>query len=129
MRPIALVASLVLAAACQDQPVSPTPIDRQIVLAPGESTVVAPQVSVRFVTVAGDSRCPGDATCITAGDATVRIDISSGAEQAQRDLHTATRQPVSYQDLRIELVSLDPYPFHFRPIQPGDYRATLRILR
>jgi hypothetical protein len=129
MRRFAVTACLVLTAACQDPPAAPTPIDRQIVLAPGESIVVASQVSVRFVTVAGDSRCPGDATCITAGDATVKIDISSGTEQAQRDLHTATPQPVSFQDLRIELVSLDPYPFVFRPIPPGDYRATLRVLR
>jgi hypothetical protein len=27
------------------------------------------------------------------------------------------------------LVSLDPYPFHSRPIRPADYRATLRVRR
>ena len=127
MRRLALTACLLLAAC--DQPAAPTPLDRQIVLAPGESAVLASEVSVRFVTVAGDSRCPGDAICITGGDATIRIDVSSKAGQAQRELHTATRQPVSFEDLSIELVSLDPYPFHSRPIQPGDYRATLRIMR
>ena len=29
----------------------------------------------------------------------------------------------------IALIQLDPYPFISRPIQPGDYRATLRVTR
>ena len=128
MRRFLLVGCISLAAAC-DSPTSPSPLDRQLVLAPGQRTNVAAGVSVRFITVTADSRCPADAICVWAGDATVRIDVSSGGDNAEQDLHTANKQPVSYRDLRIELVSLDPYPFHSRPIQPGDYRATLRITR
>lgn len=54
-------------------PVSPGPLDHQLVLAPGQSVSVDPALRLRFVAVIGDSRCPGDALCITGGDAIVRI--------------------------------------------------------
>jgi hypothetical protein len=38
-------------------------------------------------------------------------------------------KPVTHEDLTIALVELAPYPFSSRPIQPGDYRATLRVTR
>ena len=80
--------------------------------------------------MAGDSRCPGDATCITAGDAIVRVDVlpKSGSPRTI-ELHTGNMQPVRDGDLTIALENLSPYPFNTRPIQPGDYRATLRITR
>jgi hypothetical protein len=99
------------------------------VLAPGQSVVVDSGLSVRFVNVVGDSRCPGDALCIAGGDAIVRIDITVGGVNAARDLHTGTMQPVTHQGVRVELVSLDPYPFASRPFHPSEYRATLRVVR
>ena len=44
-------------------------------------------------------------------------------------LHTGDMKPVTHEDLTIALVELSPYPFSSRPIQPGDYRATLRVTR
>ena len=98
-------------------------------LAPGEAAAIAPGRSIRFIGVLGDSRCPADAICVLGGDAIVRIQIHAGAHAAERDLHTGDMQPVRYDGLRVELVQLDPYPFSARPIQPEDYRATLRITR
>lgn len=43
-------------------------------LAPGQSVSVDSALRRRFVAVIGDSRCRGDALCITGGDAIVRID-------------------------------------------------------
>jgi hypothetical protein len=112
-----------------NSPASPSPVDREIVLAPGEAAAIARGLSIRFIGVLGDSRCPADAMCVLGGDATVRIEIHAGAQAAKRDLHTGNMQPVTYDGLRVELVQLDPYPFSARPIQPEDYRATLRITR
>ena len=44
-------------------------------------------------------------------------------------LHTGDMRPVAHDDLTIALVELSPYPFSAQPIQPGDYRATLRVSR
>ena len=38
-------------------------------------------------------------------------------------------QPVRHGDLTIALIEIAPYPYSYRPIGPGDYRATLGISR
>jgi hypothetical protein len=93
--------------------------------------VEAARVSLKFIGVSGDSRCPGDAICIQGGSATVRVEVTN-ATGARQDVtfETGTMQPVTYDTLTLELVELAPYPFGSRPpIQPQDYRATLRITR
>jgi len=130
MRHALIAIAVAVCAACS--PVSPTArLNENFVLSPGESTSVSgTNVSVRFVGVQGDSRCPADAVCIQGGDAIVRVEVlpSSGGATTY-DLHTANSQPVRHVDLSIALVELAPYPFASRPTQPGDYRATLRVTR
>ena len=104
-------------------------MDQQVVLAPGQVAELSSGLAIRFVSVLGDSRCPGDALCILGGDAIVRMEITAGSTSVERDLHTANNEPALYRNVRIELVQLDPYPFSARPIEPGDYRATLKVSR
>ena len=121
---------LTMAIACS--PSGPTArLDENFVLAPGESARISgADVSIRFMGVQGDSRCPADAICIQGGDAIVRVEVlPSTAAQTTYDLHTANSQPVRHGDVSIALVELTPYPFASRPTQPGDYRATLRVTR
>jgi hypothetical protein len=120
---------LVTTACLGNGPTAPTPFDRQVVLAPGQTAALAEDFSIRFVGVIGDSRCPADALCVLGGDAIVRINVMTADDSAERDLHTGNNQPVHYGRVRIELVQLDPYPFSARPIEPGEYRATLRVAR
>jgi hypothetical protein len=130
MRHFFLALCLLPAAACLGKsPAAPAPVNREVVLAPGQTVDVATGLSVRFVSVVGDSRCPADALCIQGGDAIVRIDIASGENRGQRDLHTGTLAPVSFDDVQVRLVELQPYPFSSRPFDPADYRATLRVIR
>jgi hypothetical protein len=130
LRPALAVALLALAACKSTPPTSPSPIDRELTLAAGETADVVTGVALRFAGVSADSRCPGDAICITAGDATVRIEVTANNRRREGDLHLANRQPVSHEGVTIGLVSLEPYPFHsLPPIRPADYRATLRVRR
>ena len=131
MRFLLLVLCLLPATGCLgSSPSAPSPIDREVVLAPGQTAQLAANVSVRFITVVGDSRCPGDALCIQGGDAIVRVEISSGRARAERELHTGSLQPVQVDDLVVRLMDLAPYPFSsLPPTQPADYRATLRVTR
>jgi hypothetical protein len=121
---------LTMAIACS--PSGPTArLAENFVLAPGErARVTGADVSIQFMGVRGDSRCPADAVCIQGGDAIVRVEVlpSRGGASAF-DLHTAKSEPVRHRDLSIALVELTPYPFASRPTQPGDYRATLRVTR
>ena len=128
MSRLIFVICLLVVTACQrESPVSPTPIDRRVVLAPGEAAPIASGLALRFLRVDGDSRCPADALCVLGGDAVVRIEIVADGQTAERELHTGNNQPVTYGGLRIELLQLAPYPFSARPIEPGEYRATLLV--
>jgi hypothetical protein len=131
MRPACVGLLLTMAIACSG-PSGPTVrLDENFVLAPGGSArITGADLSVRFMGVQGDSRCPADAVCIQGGDAIVRVEAQSSTGGAKPyDLHTATSQAVRHGDVSIALVELAPYPFASRPTQPGDYRATLRVTR
>ncbi|MEQ1757341.1 MAG: hypothetical protein ABL986_03410 [Vicinamibacterales bacterium] len=126
---LSIVAALV---ACDNTPTGPSVrLSERFTLAPGESVSVRDtSLTVTFLRVSGDSRCPADAICIQGGDAIVhvRVDASSAAEY---ELHTGdqARASVMHAGFRITLTEVQPYPFSSRPIQPGDYRVTLVATR
>jgi hypothetical protein len=129
MRYVALLACLLSVTACDlFSPTSPSPVSTEFTLAPGQSQAVA-GTTLTFAAVTSDSRCPANATCVTAGDATVRVDLSRRGLSSSHLLHTASKQPVTTNDLTIELVEVAPYPFSFSPIDPAAYRVTLRVTR
>jgi hypothetical protein len=135
MRPFLVVLCLLVVTACDEQnPVGPTvAVNERFTLAPNEvATVRELGLSVQFVNVTGDSRCPGDAICIQGGDALVHIRVLDGGAVSPYELHTgdSSRATVTHDQVRISLVELQPYPFSsLPPIQPGDYRATLSVTR
>ncbi len=124
---------LTVTTACADMsPSGPTvPLNQQFELAPGQSaTVEGASIRVSFLRVVGDSRCPADVLCVQGGDAIVEIQVHpDGSGGVPYELHTGDMRPVKHGDLTIELVQLSPYPFSSRTIQPGEYRATLRVTR
>ena len=130
MRHFLLAICLLPATACLgNSPTDPTPVDREVVLAPGQTAEFTRGLSVRFVSVIGDSRCPINAVCVWGGDAIVRIHVAAGTGRGDRDLHTGTMEPVTFDDVQVRLVELTPYPFSGRDTPPSDYRATLRVIR
>ena len=107
------------------------PINQLLALAVGQAATISDVgITIRCMGVPNDSRCPGNAICVTAGDATVLVEVlPPDAGRSRYDLHTADKKPVKHAGVTIALLQLDPYPFVGRPIQPGDYRATLRVTR
>jgi hypothetical protein len=126
---LALVSLVTSLSAC-DSPSAPTVrLNEEFVLQRGEAATIGDTgIRIRFVGVQGDSRCPADVVCIQGGDAIVRIEVTSASGPvATYDLHTGDMRPVVHGSLTIALVQLSPFPFSTRPIQPGEYRATLRV--
>jgi len=124
---------LLCVTAC-DSPTGPSVnVDERFTLSAGESARVAStDVTLTFVDVQGDSRCPADAICIQGGDAIVRVRAADGSRTETVELHTgdSSRASAQYQGFRIVLADLQPYPFSSRPpIGAGDYRATLVVSR
>jgi hypothetical protein len=134
MRLVVVVLCVFAVTACDEaNPVGPTVgLNERFMLAPQEvATVRDADMSVQFVSVTGDSRCPADAVCIQGGDAIVHIRVIDGGAQSSYELHTgdSSRATVTHKQVRIALVELQPYPFSSRTIAPGEYRATLTVSR
>lgn len=129
-RRLALLAAGALGA-CDGSMTGPSVrLDTTVAMAPGETaSIAATATRLHFIGVAGDSRCPADALCITGGDAAVRIAITTGGTRRDYELHTGSMAPVRDAGLTIALVELSPYPFSTRPIAPDEYRVTLRVTR
>jgi hypothetical protein len=107
-------------------------LNERFTLSPGEvARLDGGDLRFEFVRVSGDSRCPADAICIQGGDAIVQIRATGGNSAALLGLHTGDSSQASavYDGARITLIELQPYPFSSRPIDPGDYRATLTVTR
>ena len=85
---------------------------------------------VQFVEVINDSRCPLNAICITAGDASIAVLVVDDQGSSRYELHTElTRKSATHRDLRVELMELQPYPDTSRRIDPSESRVTLRASR
>lgn len=112
-------------------PTGPSPINRDYLLAPGQSVpITAAALSLKFLGVANDSRCPADALCVTGGSARVDIQVTASTGTVQIiNFETGDPKAVQIGSLTIDLVQLSPYPFSAHPIDPADYRVTLRVIR
>ena len=133
MRGFVLGLCLLAATACdQKSPVAPSvPLNERFTLGRGElARVEGADFRLQFVGVTGDSRCPADAICIQGGDAIVHVRVIDGSTTAY-ELHTgdSSRAAVLHQQMRVELVQLQPFPFSSRTIAPDEYRATFTVTR
>ena len=127
-------------------PTPATPINQTSTLAPGEVISVRDgthELQLRFTGVTSDSRCPADAVCITAGEATLAFSVTTtvsneAANGATLRLSTSSTMQLSTTPSRasqriddtytMALENLLPYPFASqKPLDPRLYRATVRI--
>lgn len=104
---------------------------RQFELAVGqEAQIQGSAVSVRFSGVGEDSRCGTDVQCIWAGNAVVRLTLSSSATTPSESALNTGLEPrqTPYAGFTIRLVGLKPAPKAGRTIPQTDYVATLEVL-
>lgn len=104
----------------------------------GQSVTIAGEnVAVKFVRVAGDSRCPYMVTCAVRGNAAVEatLEFADGTTQSYV-LNTDDSKPnqriPDTGDYGMELVALTPYPradSASKSIAPEDYEATFVVRR
>ena len=94
-------------------------------------TLKGTRLQIKFISVANDSRCPSDVTCVWAGNAAARFQLSTGRSQKMVTLNTSGNatfvREVEYKGYKVKLVDLSPYPRSDRKIAPHDYVATLLV--
>ena len=107
-------------------------LDREFTLKAGEQvTLKRTRLRIKFVTVENDSRCPKDVTCVWAGNAAVRFQLSVGRRSKTVTLNTSGNatfvREVEYQGYKVKLVDLSPSPLSKQKIAASAYTATLLV--
>ena len=130
-----IMAACLAMAACGNKVSTPSgekvPLGREFTLAPGQSAVVEDDVRLTLKSVADDSRCPVDVTCVWEGDAKVSVEILTPTPRSEHELHTSSRfdREATHGAYRVTLVKLEPAPRSTATISQGDYRATFVVVR
>lgn len=85
-------------------------------------------LSLIFIEVSNDSRCPEDVVCVTAGNAEVLLGVETGGVQLEIILNsTDGLKEQSVNGWVIRLLDLQPTPRSDQQIEPGDYAVTLQV--
>lgn len=107
-------------------------LDQQFTLSPGQkATVVGENLTIKFIKVTGDSRCPTGVQCIQAGDAKSQIQITySGKTYSGTFTQLGNSGPATTSFENYEIVfNILPYPEAGKEIEDKDYRLQLTISR
>jgi len=83
------------------------------------------RMTVRFVAVTEDSRCPRDTTCVWAGEVKVQLEVVEASRPASH-LETRAGDSATAGAWRVTLVRVEPQPTSTARIAPQDYRATVK---
>ena len=119
--------SLAGCGAAADRGTQAVDLGTQIALAPGAAvSVKTTGVTVVFVAVTEDSRCPLDSTCVWAGEVRALLEIHDSSQAASRRELLQGRSTVAGA-CRVTLVRIEPQPTSAARIAPQDYRATLKF--
>lgn len=86
-------------------------------------------LTITFIEVTEDSRCPSNVVCVWAGNAAIRLNVMARNSEASSTELNTNLDPgsVDYGAFTIELVALVPSPHTERTISPDEYVATLLV--
>lgn len=88
------------------------------------------KVSIRFVELVEDSRCPTDTNCIWAGNAKIKIRVSRGGRSQELMLDTnGPHQAATAEGFSIKLIGLTPEPRSNIRINRNGYVATFEAVK
>jgi hypothetical protein len=109
-------------------------LNQNFVVRVGQEVLVAEQkLSVKFVSVPEDSRCPTGVNCIWAGNVRVQLQVTKAKSKPVKiELSLNPRdfpdgEAADCGNYKIKLVKVDPYPVADQQLKASDYTATLSV--
>ena len=88
------------------------------------------KISIRFVELVEDSRCPADAQCVWAGNAKIKIRVTMNGRSHDLSLDTnGQHQAATAEGYSIKLLSLTPAPRSNIRIDRNGYVATFEAVK
>jgi hypothetical protein len=129
-----LVASIILSlmsSSCGGEKITPS-LGEEFTLPVGEmASIEGESLSIKFIEVISDSRCPQGVVCVWAGEAQCRLQFSVAGSPAEMVIV----QPGGGVEARDYFVQykidfrLEPYPQEGQEIAPSDYRLVMTITK
>lgn len=102
----------------------------QIVVKNGQQKVTKTgPITVKFLELVEDSRCPEDVNCVWAGVARIKVRLSKNGKTADVELNTTDKQSTIFQGHSIALKSLEPRQSTTSKYSPSAYSATFAVSR
>ncbi|MDQ3132581.1 MAG: hypothetical protein M3Q99_17680 [Acidobacteriota bacterium] len=94
-----------------------------------QKIVTKDKLTIKFVSLVEDSRCPTDTNCIWAGNAKITIKVSKGKSAAKTFEINTNLEPqiVTFADYEIRLKNLTPSPATNIRINRNGYAATFIV--
>lgn len=89
-------------------------------------------ITVTFLNVTSDSRCPSDVTCVWQGQAGIELDLRKGEEKSTVSLSIggdSSPEESIFDSYLIQLVDISPYPVSTKDIQSDEYAAKINITK
>lgn len=89
------------------------------------------KITVKFISLVEDSRCPVGVNCVWAGNAKIKVQISEGREAGETfELNTNIgARGATFRGYAVNLTELIPKPKADSKNADGDYTATFSIAR
>ncbi len=95
-----------------------------------QRTVKPSKVRIKFLSVVEDSRCPTDVNCIWAGNAKIKVLVSTSRNSREFEINTNLGPQGNQVDgWAINLVELTPSPTSKGAPSKGSYRAKFTVTR
>jgi uncharacterized Zn finger protein len=111
-------------------------LNQNFVLRVGQEALIADQkLTVKFVSVTEDSRCPKGVNCIWAGNVRVKLQVTKAKSKPFKvELSLNPRdfpdgESSDYGNYRIKLSGVDPYPVKDQQLTARDYTVTLSVAK
>ena len=95
------------------------------------ATVSPVNITVKFLKVTEDSRCPSDVVCIWAGQVSALVNVNNnGKDIGDIKLTLGANKDDAVKDIGgyyLKLLEVKPYPISTKKIEPSEYVVTLVV--
>lgn len=86
------------------------------------------RVTIKFLELLEDSRCPADVNCVWAGIARIKVQLRKNGKMAEFELNTNQREKTAvFEGYSVGLESLVPRQTTTSKYSPSAYSATLTV--
>jgi hypothetical protein len=96
----------------------------------GKTMLDDQNISIGFVSVIEDSRCPTGARCASEGNGRISLKLTNGKDSVEKIVHlNTTSEPLSieFAGYAVRIKELEPYPVATSPSYFDNYVATLVV--